>query len=243
MVDQQGVQLAVTHSEARVHDSKLLEGMLGIIQPIKRPQGRRRKRPDKLQADKTCQSAKCFRALHQRGITPRIARRGIDSSEQLYQNRWVAGLTLAWLNRYRRLQIRYTRRANIHQAFLSPELSLICWDYLQQEFFTGSRSLGIAPGIELPPDCGSGEIAFQVIECFQCDFAGIAIYEESRRGAFRSESFHQIRNRVSREYLKALTKTIAERTEPGNWRYGYPAHHGFSRKDASGWWNALDDIS
>jgi transposase len=38
--------------------------------------------------------------------------------------------TLAWLNRYRRLAVRYERRANIHEAFLQLGCSLICLNYL-----------------------------------------------------------------------------------------------------------------
>jgi transposase len=37
----------------------------------------------------------------------RIARKGIDSSERLGRHRWVVERTLAWLNQYRRLTIRY----------------------------------------------------------------------------------------------------------------------------------------
>ena len=38
--------------------------------------------------------------------------------------------TLAWLDRYRRLVVRYERRAHIHDAFLHPGCSLICFNYL-----------------------------------------------------------------------------------------------------------------
>ncbi len=39
---------------------------------------------------------------------------------------------LSWLNRYRRLKVRYERRADIHQAFLDLEYALICWRYVQR---------------------------------------------------------------------------------------------------------------
>jgi transposase len=42
----------------------------------------------------------------------------------------VVERTLAWLNRYRRLTIRYERRADIHQAFLTLGGALICFDHL-----------------------------------------------------------------------------------------------------------------
>jgi hypothetical protein len=38
--------------------------------------------------------------------------------------------TLAWLAKYRRLTIRYERRADIHQGFLSLGCALICCYFL-----------------------------------------------------------------------------------------------------------------
>jgi transposase len=68
--------------------------------------------------------------LHRRGIKCRIARRGIERSDRLGRHRWVVERTLAWLAKYRRLTIRYERRADIHQAFLSLACSLICCNFL-----------------------------------------------------------------------------------------------------------------
>ena len=108
---------------------------MDTISPIKGPNGRPgrpRKRPKKLHADKGYDFPRCRKALRKRGITPRIARRGgIDSSERLGRHRWVVERTLAWLARYRRLSVRYERRADIHEAFLYLGCSLICLNYLQ----------------------------------------------------------------------------------------------------------------
>jgi transposase len=108
-----------------------LEEAVDAIEPIKRPRGRPRKRPEKLHADKGYDFDRCRKALRKRGITPRISRRGIDSSERLGCHRWVVERTLAWLGRYRRLTIRYERRADIHEAFLHLGCSLICLNYLK----------------------------------------------------------------------------------------------------------------
>ena len=43
---------------------------------------------------------------------------------------WVVERTLAWLNRYRRLTVRYERRADIHDAFLTLGCALICFKAL-----------------------------------------------------------------------------------------------------------------
>ena len=37
---------------------------------------------------------------------------------------------MAWLNRYRRLRIRYERRADTHMAFLHIGCALICWNFI-----------------------------------------------------------------------------------------------------------------
>jgi IS5 family transposase len=109
--------------------------VVDAIEPIKcRRRGRPRKRPEKLHAGKAYDSAPPRAELRKRGITPRIARRGIESSERLGRYRWVIERTGAWLNRYRRLTVRYERRDAIHQAFLDLGCALICRNFLQQWF-------------------------------------------------------------------------------------------------------------
>ncbi len=117
---------------ANVHDSMAFERLVDSIKPIKRPKGRPRKRPDKLHADKGYDYPKCRQALRTRGIKCRIARKGIESKERLGRHRWVVERTLAWLSKYRRLTIRYERRADIHLAFLHLGCSLICLGYFNK---------------------------------------------------------------------------------------------------------------
>jgi transposase len=50
----------------------------------------------------------------------------MDFGERLGRHRWVVERTLAWLNQFRRLTIRYERRSEIHAACLSLGCSLIC---------------------------------------------------------------------------------------------------------------------
>ena len=64
------------------------------------------------------------------GITPRIARRGIDTSERLGRHRWKIERTIAWLTGYRRLTIRYERHAHLFGAFLSLAATLTCFKKL-----------------------------------------------------------------------------------------------------------------
>ena len=41
--------------------------------------------------------------------------------------------TFGWLNRFRRLKVRYERRQDIHAAFLALGCALICWQFLQRD--------------------------------------------------------------------------------------------------------------
>jgi IS5 family transposase len=73
------------------------------VPPVRHGVGRAQQRPAKLPADKGYDFPHCRRALRRRAIQPRIARRGIDSSERLGRYRWVVERTLAWFARYRRI--------------------------------------------------------------------------------------------------------------------------------------------
>ena len=57
---------------------------------------------------------------------PRVGRRGVESSERLGHYRWIVERTLAWLACFRRLAIRYERRADLHLAFTTLACALIC---------------------------------------------------------------------------------------------------------------------
>ncbi len=134
MVDRQGIPLTVQISAANVNEITMLEELVDGIPPIRRPVGRPRRRPRKLHADKGYDAPSKRRALRARGIIPRIARRGIESKERLGRHRWVVERTLAWLNRYRRLKVRYERRADIHLAFVQIGCALICLNYIKHGF-------------------------------------------------------------------------------------------------------------
>jgi transposase len=133
VVDKRGIPLAVRLSAANAHDATQLLPLVDQIPPIIGPRGRpgrRRKRPAKLHADKAYDASTLRRALRARGIAPRIARRGIDSSERLGRHRWVVERTLAWLLGCRRLGVRYERRADLLQGLLHLACALVCVRFL-----------------------------------------------------------------------------------------------------------------
>ncbi|WP_394064375.1 IS5 family transposase [Xanthobacter autotrophicus] len=127
VVDRRGLPLAVVLTGANRHDSMALTTVVDAIQPVRQRRGRPRKRPQKLHADKGYDFDRCRKDLRKRGITPRIARRGIDSSEHLGKHRWVVERTFAWINKFRRLTIRYERHADLYRAFLVLAAAIICF--------------------------------------------------------------------------------------------------------------------
>ena len=62
-----------------------------------------------------------------RGISPRRAQRYTEHGSGLGRYRWV----VERLNQFRRLRVRYEKRSDIHQAFLSLACALICWHFLR----------------------------------------------------------------------------------------------------------------
>jgi len=133
VVDKRGIPLAVRLSAANAPDATQLLPLVDQIPPITGPRGwpgRPRKRPAKLHADKAYDASTLRRALRARGIAPRIARRGIDSSERLGRHRWVVERTLAWLLGCRRLGVRYERRADLLQGLLHLACALVCVRFL-----------------------------------------------------------------------------------------------------------------
>jgi transposase len=95
--------------------------------------GRPRRRPRKLFGDRAYHSREARRQLRRRGIAAKIAWPKSPHGSGLGKERWVVERSIAWLHQYRRLRIRYERRADIHEAFLQIACSLICLKQLQAE--------------------------------------------------------------------------------------------------------------
>jgi transposase len=133
MVDRRGIPLVALLTGAHRQDSPVLLPLGEAVPLIKTPRGGRRKRAEKLHADKGYDFAVNRRALRARGIIPRIARRGIEAKERLRRYRWVVERDFAWLNQFKRLAIRYERRADLSEAFLHLGCSLICLNALHWE--------------------------------------------------------------------------------------------------------------
>lgn len=88
--------------------------------------GRPRRRPRRLYADRGYDFDKYRRLLRKRGIKPLIARRGVAHGSGLGKVRWAVERAFAWLHQFKRLRIRYERRADLHQGLLELACSLVC---------------------------------------------------------------------------------------------------------------------
>jgi transposase len=100
------------------------------IPAIRSRRGPRRRKPAKLHADKAYDQPELRRWVRDRGIKVRIARKGVESSTKLGKHRWVIERCIAWLFGYRRLTIRYERKASHFLAFLTLGAALTCYKKL-----------------------------------------------------------------------------------------------------------------
>jgi len=108
--------------------------LVDAVPPLSGQRGRPRRTPQCLHADKAYDSALHRLALWQRGIEPLIPKLGYEEPPCLGVCRWVVERTISWLHQYRRLRVRYERRADIHQAFLTLGCILVCHKCLQNSF-------------------------------------------------------------------------------------------------------------
>jgi transposase len=125
-----GLPLTAVVTAANVNDTTIFQAVVEDIPPIRTPSGRRRRRPGKLHADRGYDSRANRAWLRSRGIRPRIARRGVDSSARLGRHRWKVERSLAWLSCWRRLQVRWDRDSGRWFAFVLVACSMVCCNRL-----------------------------------------------------------------------------------------------------------------
>jgi transposase len=126
----QGNPLAVALSAGNVNDVTQTLPLVDQIPPVRGKRGRPRRRPRRLLGDRAYHSKKHRRELRKRGIQAKIAKPKSPHGSGLGRERWVVGRTLSWLHQYRRLRVRYERREDIHEAFLTIGCCLICFKAL-----------------------------------------------------------------------------------------------------------------
>lgn len=118
--------MATILTGANAHDVTQLLPLVEAIPAVQGKRGRPRCRPEIVQGDRGYDSEPHRRALRRLGIKPLTAKRNSEHGSGLGVYRWVVERTIAWLHQFRRLRIRYERRPDIHEAFLSIACILIC---------------------------------------------------------------------------------------------------------------------
>jgi transposase len=127
ITDAKGIPLAAQVTSANTNDVTQLLPLVDAIPAVRGKRGRPRRRPLIVQGDRGYDSDAHRQQLRARGIQPLLARRNTPHGSGLGVYRWVVERTLAWLHQFRRLRVRYERRADIHQAFLSIACIVVCW--------------------------------------------------------------------------------------------------------------------
>jgi transposase len=131
LVDATGIPLAWTLTGGNRNDITQLIPLVERIPPVRGCVGRPRRRPERVTADRAYDHRPQRRELRKRGITPEIARRKTGHGSGLGRYRWVVERTFAWLHQFKRLLVRYDRRAEIHEAFLALGCCLVCYRRLR----------------------------------------------------------------------------------------------------------------
>jgi len=126
LVDATGIPLAWSLTGGNRNDITQLIPLLDRVPPVRGKPGRPRRRPDKLSADRAYDHKPHRRELRRRGIAAEIARRKTGHGSGIGRYRWVVERTFAWLHQFKRLLVRYDRRADMHEAFLAIGCCLIC---------------------------------------------------------------------------------------------------------------------
>ncbi|WP_306313002.1 IS5 family transposase [Streptomyces hydrogenans] len=125
ITERTGLPLSVGISGANLYDSQALIPLAKGTPPIRSRRGRRRHKPEKLHADQGHDYPHLRRWWRGRGITHRIARKGIEGSQPLGRHRWTIERTMAWLAGCRRIHRRYERKADHFLAFTSIACTLV----------------------------------------------------------------------------------------------------------------------
>lgn len=130
LVDAKGIPLAITVDGANRHDVKMARPTLENIQ-VKRP------RPTKKRKQNLCLDAgyvgdEVKELAQEFGFTLHVRPRGeeakkIKRNARFKARRWVVERTISWLNRFRGLLIRWTKKSETYLAMLHLACGIITW--------------------------------------------------------------------------------------------------------------------
>jgi transposase len=134
ITDAQGIPLTSSVTTANTNDITEMAPLFNKLPAVAGKVGHPKKKPEALQGDLGYDSEVHRQALDQMGIEPVLPEKGIDDQSGLGKTRWPVERTLSWIHQNRRLRIRYERRPEIHQAFLTLACIKICASFLLPGF-------------------------------------------------------------------------------------------------------------
>ncbi len=116
ITDGHGTPLAVILTDGNRNDVTQLMPLLDAIPAVRGRPGQPRRKPQAVFADRGYDHDIYRDQVRARRIIPVIARRGTPHGSGLGVYRWVVERTFAWLHGFKRLRVRWERRADIHEA-------------------------------------------------------------------------------------------------------------------------------
>ena len=130
LTDGQGVPVGLCVDGANRNDFKLVRETIESI-PIDRPMPTRRK-PQGMCLDKGYDYAEARWFVEGYGFTPHVRSRGEEAkalrTDLGYRaRRWVVERSHSWMNRFRRILVRWEKRADTYLAMLHLACGLIAW--------------------------------------------------------------------------------------------------------------------
>ncbi len=130
LVDVKGIPLGLIVDGANRHDVKLARSTLENIQ-IKRPKTTK-KRKQNLCLDAGYVGDEVKELAHEFGFTLHVRPRGeeaklIKKNARFKARRWIVERTISWLNRFRGILIRWTKKTETYLAMLHIACGIITW--------------------------------------------------------------------------------------------------------------------
>ena len=127
LVDEHGIPLSLVVTGANRHDVSQLEAVLDgrvVIPPENTEQN--------LCADKGYTGNPAMKIIEAHGYIPHVKKRGeeIESKKNIpgyHPRRWIVELAHSWLNRFRKLLVRFEKRSDSYEALIHLACAIICW--------------------------------------------------------------------------------------------------------------------
>ena len=128
LTDGRGMPIGVAVAGANVHDQRLVAATLDSI-PVRRPRpiGRRKHH---LCGDKGYDAAAVRRSVRRRRYTPHIRSRGEEQTQRRLgqrARRWVVERIHSWMNRYRRILVRWEKKVANYLGLLHLVFAHVLW--------------------------------------------------------------------------------------------------------------------